>query len=293
VLARHTTSVYLSSMTDGTSTNPTEPAARTARGTDGGPLSERRAIVTGGASGIGRATAAVLAAGGADVVVTDIDEAGGAGVAEEVGGSFAMLDVADPQAWERVVSMFGPFDIAFLNAGISTNHGLPPTDGNPLVTLTDDAYRRIMSINLDGVVYGMRAVLPGMLARGSGDIVATASMAGLGPIGMDPIYGLTKHGVVGLVRSLARYFEEAPDRPDVCVSAICPGFTDTKIIGEGVRELIHMIGLEIMPTEHVAAVVARALAERVQGGQWVIWPGMEPRVYEWNQPITDAERGFR
>lgn len=254
-------------------------------------LAERNAVVTGGASGIGKATAVALAELGAEVVVTDVDEAGGARVAEQVGGSFAMLDVGDPEAWDRVVSVFGPFDIAFLNAGIATNQGLPPADGNPLVALTDDAYRRIMSVNLDGVVFGMRAVLPGMIERGSGDIVATASMAGLGPIGMDPVYGLTKHGVVGLVRSVARYFEEAPDRPDICVSAICPGFTDTNIVGESIRELIHLVGLELMPTDHVAAVVTRALEERVQGAQWVIWPGIEPRVYEWNPPLTEPERG--
>jgi NAD(P)-dependent dehydrogenase (short-subunit alcohol dehydrogenase family) len=248
-------------------------------------LAERRAIVTGGASGIGRATAVALADLGADVVVTDIDEDGGAAVAEQIGGSFAMLDVADPNAWERVVAMFGPFDLALLNAGISTNHGLPPVDGNPLVALTDDAYRRIMAINLDGVVFGMRAVLPGMIERGSGDIVATASMAGLGPIGMDPVYGLTKHGVVGLVRSLARHLDENPGSADICVSAICPGFTDTNIIGDGVRELIGAVGLEIMPADHVAGVVTRALHERVRGAQWVIWPGVEPHVYEWNPPI--------
>lgn len=253
-------------------------------------LAERRAIVTGGASGIGAATATALAEQGADVVVTDIDEAGGARVADAVGGTFAMLDVADPDAWDRVVAMFGPFDIAFLNAGISTRQGLPPVEGNPLVALTDAAYRRIMAVNLDGVVFGMRAVLPGMIERGSGDIIATASMAGLGPMGMDPIYGLTKHGVVGLVRSLARHLEEQPDGPDVCVSALCPGFTDTNIIGDGVRELIHTIGLEIMPAEHVAGVVTRALDERVQGAQWVVWPGIEPQVYEWNPPITESER---
>jgi NAD(P)-dependent dehydrogenase (short-subunit alcohol dehydrogenase family) len=159
------------------------------------------------------------------------------------------------------------------------------------VSLTDDAYRRIMSINLDGVVFGMRAVLPGMIERGSGDIVATASMAGIHAIGIDPIYGLTKHGVVGLVRSVARYFDESPERPDICVSAICPGFTDTNIIGEDLRELIDVTGHEIMPTEHVAGVVTRALEQRVQGAQWVIWPGVEPRIYEWNPGVTDAERG--
>jgi NAD(P)-dependent dehydrogenase (short-subunit alcohol dehydrogenase family) len=255
-------------------------------------LTERRAIVTGGASGIGKATAIAIAAAGAEVVVTDIDEAGGADVAATIGGSFAVLDVTDPAAWDRVVTTAGPFDIAFLNAGISTHQGLPPTDGNPIATLTDDAYRRIMSINLDGVVYGARAVLPAMTERGGGDIIATASMAGLGPIAMDPIYGLTKHGVVGFVRSLASYLESTPDAPDVCVSALCPGFTDTNIIGDGVREFIETIGLEIMTPDHVAGVVMRSLNERVQGAQWVVWPGVEPRVYEWNPPFTDAERGF-
>ncbi len=254
-------------------------------------LAERRAIVTGGASGIGKATAIQLARAGAEVVVTDIDEAGGAQVAEQIGGSFAMLDVSDPEAWDRVVSIAGPFDVAFLNAGISTNQGLPATDGNPIELLTDDAYRRIMAINLDGVVYGTRAVLPAMRERGSGDIVATASMAGLGPIGMDPVYGLTKHGVVGFVRSLAAWFEQTPDAPDICISALCPGFTDTNIIGDGAREFIGALGLEIMPAEHVAGVVLRMIDERVQGSQWAVWPGIEPRVYEWNPAITPEERG--
>ncbi len=255
-----------------------------------GDLAERTAIVTGGASGIGKATAIQLAQLGARVVVTDIDEAGGTGVADRIGGTFAMLDVSDPGAWDRVVEMFGPFDIAFLNAGISTNQGLPRDEGaHPIVALTDEAYRRIMSINLDGVVFGTRAVLPGMLERGAGDIIATASMAGLGPISIDPVYGLTKHGVVGFVRSLASGIDGVPDAPDICISAICPGFTDTNIIGDDARQFIDEIGLEIMTTEHVAGVVARALRERVHGAQWVIWPGTEPHVYEWNPAIGDSE----
>ena len=257
-------------------------------------LAGRRAIVTGGASGIGKATAVALARLGADVVVTDIDEAGGANVADEVGGSFAVLDVGDPAAWARVVETAGPFDIAFLNAGISTRQGLPPSEGSPLTTvteLTDESYRRIMSINVDGVVFGTRAVLPGMVERGSGDIVATASMAGLVPISMDPVYGLTKHAVVGFVRSAAQSIGNDPDAPDVCVSAICPGFTDTNILGDGAREMLGELGIDVMTADHVANVVTRALDERVQGAEWVIWPGMDPTVYEWNPPIpmpTDA-----
>ncbi len=247
-------------------------------------LADRRAIVTGGASGIGKATAIAMADLGAQVVVTDIDEAGGAQVAEQVGGSFAMLDVGDPAAWDRVIATAGPFDIAFLNAGISTRQGLPPSDDLPITTLTDEAYRRIMSINVDGVVFGTRAVMPGMIERGSGDIVCTASVAGLVPVGMDPIYGLTKHAVVGFVRSVAATLD-TDDAPDVCISAICPGFTDTNIIGDEARAMIGELGLEIMHPERIADTVARSLDERVQGAQWVIWPGVETGRYDWNPAV--------
>ena len=253
-------------------------------------LDGRRAIVTGGASGIGKATAIRMADLGADVVVTDIDEAGGASVAEQVGGSFAMLDVGDPTAWARVVATAGPFDVAFLNAGISTNQGLPPVEGPSVTSLTDEAYRRIMSINVDGVVFGTRAVLSGMIERGGGDIIATASVAGLAPVGMDPVYALTKHAVVGFVRSVAASLG-SDDTHDVCISAICPGFTDTNIIGENARELIGSFGLEIMPTDRIADVVTRSLHERVQGAQWVVWPGVEPGVYEWNPAVPVLPEG--
>lgn len=240
--------------------------------------------MTGAASGIGRATARRLAELGAEVIVTDIDAAGGKVVAEAVGGSFHRLDVGDPDAWDRVIALTSPIDVAFLNAGISTNIGLPP-GGASLVELTDAAYRRIMSINVDGVVFGTRAVLPGMTERGSGDIVATASMAGLHPIAMDPIYGLTKHAVVGFVRSIAASFEQRTDRPDVCISAICPGFTDTSILGGELRDAIDQLGMDIMPPQDVAELVVRVLEERVQGAQWVLWPGQSAHLYDWNPAV--------
>lgn len=251
-------------------------------------LAGRRAIVTGGARGIGRATAVALARQGASVVVTDVDRDAGGAVAAEIGGTYAHLDVADPEAWAAVVATHGPFDLAFLNAGVSTS-GLAPMSGQPIMALTDDAYRRIMGINVDGVVFGARAVMPAMVERGSGDIVVTASMAGLHPIALDPIYGLTKHAVVGLVRSMAAGIEQLPDAPDVCVSAICPGFVDTAIVGPELRTIVEQRGLPLMGPDEVADVVLRSLSERVQGAQWIVWPGIEPRVYRWNHGIIDAD----
>lgn len=255
-----------------------------------GALTDRCAIVTGGASGIGRATAIALAGRGARVVVADVDREGGEAVARRIGGRFEHLDVADPAAWRRVVSEAGPFDIAFLNAGVSTHLGSAAlAGGQPILSLADDAYRRIMGINVDGVVFGARAVMSGMAEVGRGDIVVTASMAGLHPIALDPIYGLTKHAVVGLVRSLAAGIEQLPDAPDICVSAVCPGFTDTAIVGPELRTLVEERGLPLMSPDAVADVVLRSLAERVQGAQWIVWPGIEPRVYRWNHGIIDAE----
>lgn len=254
-----------------------------------GTLDGRRALVTGGASGIGRATARVLVAEGADVWIGDIDEAGGTAVAEEIGATFTTLDVADPAAWDRVAAAEGPFDIGFLNAGVPTREGRQPGQF-PVIGMSDDAYRTVMSVNVDGVVFGARALLPHLLERGHGDLVVTASMAGIGPIGFDPVYGLTKHGVVGLVRSLAAAVEAQPAPPDVCFSAICPGFVDTNIMTPETKQRVVAMGAEFMPPDDVADAVLRALTERVNGAQWVVWPGLEPAPYEWAPTVDLALR---
>jgi NAD(P)-dependent dehydrogenase (short-subunit alcohol dehydrogenase family) len=247
-------------------------------------LRGRRALVTGGASGIGAGAARRLVDEGVNVVIADVDVAGGRAVAGEIGATFARLDVSDRRDWDRLVAGHGPFDIGFLNAGIST--GEDRESGTlPVLGLSDDAYHRVMGANVDGVVFGARALLQQMAATGFGDLVVTASMAGLVPIAPDPVYGLTKHAVVGFVRSLARAFEQQADL-DVCISAICPGFTDTNIIDEQVKSFLEVSGMELMTPGHVAEVVIRALVERRQGAQWVIWPGQETAPYEWSTPFA-------
>src|SRR3954468_2609225 len=130
-----------------------------------GRLGGRVAVVTGGASGIGRATVQRLAAEGASVVVADLDGAGAGRVAEEVGGRAVTLDVADPAAWAQLVEDVAPggLHVAVLNAGVATGE-------DRITALTDTAYRRIMGVNVDGVVFGTRAVAP-LLARGGGGAI--------------------------------------------------------------------------------------------------------------------------
>ena len=239
----------------------------------------RRALVTGGASGIGAGTARRLAERGDHVLVADIDEVGGRAVADGIGGAFVVLDVGDPAAWTAVEEEHGPFDVAVLNAGVSTGESL--AEGQlPVIGLRDEAYRRVMAINVDGVVFGAAAVLPAMLERGSGDVVVTASVAGLVPIAGDPVYGLTKHAIVGFVRSMALALEGR----GVTISAICPGFTDTNILSAVARQRVAALGFGLLTPAEVAEGVVRALDERVNGAQWVIWAGQPVARYEWALP---------
>jgi NAD(P)-dependent dehydrogenase (short-subunit alcohol dehydrogenase family) len=157
------------------------------------------ALITGGSNGIGEGVARHLAGQGAHVVLADIDDSKGAEVAEELGGRFIHTDVSEPgdstAAVRFAVEEFGGLHLAHLNAGVTSWCSMGD-DFDP------EAYRRAMRINLDGVVYGIAAARPAIIASGGGTIVATASMAGLVPAPFDPIYAANKHAVVGLVRSI-------------------------------------------------------------------------------------------
>jgi NAD(P)-dependent dehydrogenase (short-subunit alcohol dehydrogenase family) len=257
-------------------------------------LAGRTAIVTGGASGIGRAVATRWAAAGADVLVTDIDGDGAKQVAADIGAEAAQLDVASSAAWAALVADHSdrPFDLAHLNAGVTTlpSRGdvpaaAPAAPAIPLADLTDQAYRRAMGINLDGVVFGTRALVPAMCAAGAGDIVVTASLAGLVPMAIDPIYGTNKHAVVGFVRSLGEVLHPF----GVCISSLNPGFVDTAILGPGAADMLRQLGVPVVDPKVLADLAMHALRQRASGAQWVAWGDLPFRRYEWNPPIEPAE----
>jgi len=234
-------------------------------------MGERVALITGAASGFGRALAEQMGGRGVKVIACDVDEAGGAELAERTGALFVACDVSDPEQSEAAVAIateeHGGLDMAFLNAGV--------TSGTVLGEHFDlEAYRRAMGVNLDGVVFGVNAVLPALKARGGGSIVATASLAGLTPVPMDPVYAANKHAVVGLVRSLGPVL--AAD--GVRINAVCPGFADTKIIAP-IREFLQSEGPPIIPVQDVIDTVLTLFDGEMNGECWFVQAGRESEAF--------------
>ena len=168
---------------------------------------DRVAVITGGAGGIGRATAQRLAAEGATVVVVvvDVDADAGTALANELGGLFVAADVTGPEDNERVYAQthaaYGRIDVAFHNAGIS-----PPDDDSILETGLE-AWKRVQDVNLTSVYLGCRAVLPYMLDQGRGSIVNTASfVATMGAATSQISYTASKGGVLAMTRELGVQF---------------------------------------------------------------------------------------
>ena len=156
-------------------------------------------VVTGGASGIGAACSRNFAARGAKVVVADLNEAGATAVAAEFGGLGVACNVGEEAGINDLINAtedhFGPNDIFFSNAGINS--------GGELLTTPIDVWQDQWQVNVMAQVYAARAVLPGMIERGSGYLIHTSSMAGILMSNGNLPYTMTKHAVVGLAEYLA------------------------------------------------------------------------------------------
>jgi NAD(P)-dependent dehydrogenase (short-subunit alcohol dehydrogenase family) len=196
-----------------------------------GSMDGRRAIVTGGASGIGRATAQLLSAEGARVAVADLDEAGARAVAEACGPDALALgmDVSEAEdcrrAVERVADAYGGLDVLVNNAGIIRRADVVET--------TEEEWDRVMAVNVRSVYLMSRFAIPVMVAGGGGAIVNTGSGWGLKGGARAASYCASKGAVVNLTRAMA--IDHGPQ--DVRVNCVCPGDTDTAMLRSEAEQL--------------------------------------------------------
>jgi NAD(P)-dependent dehydrogenase (short-subunit alcohol dehydrogenase family) len=244
------------------------------------------ALVTGGGSGIGRATCIALAREGAAVVVADLNGEAAHETVQMIEGEGKTatgieVDVTKRSDIERMVEFaertYGGLDIAHNNAGIGTPRPRFP-DARP------EDWERTMTVDLWAVIACVQAEVPAMRKRGGGVIVNTASMAGIIPYAPDPIYNAAKHGVVGLTRGMAALKLE----DNIRVNCICPGVVDTPMIRAGLsqlseaeREMQEKV-LEsmpkIQPDEIADAVLALIRDDELAGEAMGIMPGRPPKL---------------
>ena len=248
-------------------------------------LKGKVAVITGGGSGIGRATAQRLASLGVAIVVADLDSATGEQTVELIEGKggravCAKVDVCDAEqlasTFDTALSRFGRFDILHNNAGTALG---PP--GFPRVDL--DVWRKVLDVDLQAVILGCYLAAP-LMEREGGAIVNTASMAGLYPYPFDPIYAAAKAGVVNFTYSLAPWAEGRKIR----VNCVCPGIVDTPLVRRLSAEraaagLASIVPGKIIQPEAIAEAVlfllrddtlfGRALEVRPGGHRLVETPG--------------------
>jgi NAD(P)-dependent dehydrogenase (short-subunit alcohol dehydrogenase family) len=216
------------------------------------------AVITGGASGIGLATARRMASEGATVVVVDMNDAAGEAAAREVSGKYVHADVTSPDDNERMYAetfeAYGSVDIAFHNAGIS------PPDDDSILDTGMDAWRRVQEVNLTSVYLGCKAVIPYMQRQGKGSIINTASfVATMGAATSQISYTASKGGVLAMTRELGVQFA----REGIRVNAISPGPVATPLLIElfakdperAQRRLVHVPMGRFGEPEEIAAAV--------------------------------------
>ena len=228
-------------------------------GNIGNRLQDRVAVVTGGGSGIGLASARRLAAEGAKVVIGDLNADAGKAAADETGGLFVPSDVTSEADVENLFKAafdaFGSVDVAFNNAGIS-----PPDDDSILVTGIE-AWRKVQEVNVTSVYYCCKHAIPYMQRQGKGSIINTASFVALMGAATSQIsYTASKGAVLSMSRELGVQFA----REGIRVNALCPGPVNTPLLQElfakdperAQRRLVHIPVGRFAEPEEIAAAVA-------------------------------------
>lgn len=198
-------------------------------------FTERVAVVTGGATGIGRATALAFASEGAKVVVADVNTREGQETVRLIrdgggDGLFVAADVSKSADWknltEETLRVYGRLDVLFNNAGIEGQ--LSPTADYP-----EEAFDKLLSVNLKGVWLGMKTVIPQMVAQGRGAIINTASILGVVGFNNAVAYTASKHAILGMTKVAALEYSAQGIR----INAVCPAFIKTPMIERGLGQL--------------------------------------------------------
>ena len=224
------------------------------------------AVISGGASGIGLATAKLLASNGASVVIADLQTAAGADAVAEIEAAhgkahFVETDVLKKEDLQRVldeaVKRFGRVDIAYNNAGVG--------EGGDFLEPGNETWERCFNIDLTAVIQAVQLEVQLMRSQGGGGVIInTASMGGLLPMPTSPIYATAKAGVIHLSRSLGYLAAEG-----IRVNAICPTFTNTPLVqaaGEAAMEAMKQEVGGILQPEDVAAGVLELIADDSRAG---------------------------
>ena len=208
-------------------------------------LEGRHALITGGGTGIGSSCATHLNAGGARISVLGRRPEPLELVRDLVGGTAVQCDVTDR---DRIASAFdearaanGPIEMLVINAGIA--------DSAPFAKMTRDSWDRIIAVNLTAAFDCAQAALPDLLASENGRLVFIASVASLRGVPYAAHYAASKHGLLGLMRSLAAEFAKT----NLTVNAVCPGYVDTPMTGESVSRIVEITGRS---AEQASAIIA-------------------------------------